>query len=125
MALDDLEQRVIAEAAATGRRKENAPAADALAVGPHVSVRVRERSVAGVMRGPLFEGQGGELFQQQLIVPLIGRSSSRETGGINPGRAAKSFDRQAAVLAEHPLAQVPRLHGRLQTSIGVESFTRF
>ena len=64
VAFDDFEERVIAEAAAAGGLKKNAAAAEAFAFGPDIALGVRERGIAGVVRGAFFQRHAAELFQQ-------------------------------------------------------------
>ncbi len=125
VALDDFEERVVAEAAAAGRLRQDAAAAGANAFGTDLAGGVGEGGVAGV-EGPAIVGRDAlETFQQQRVVAFVGRAGIGEAGGIDAGRAAESFDREAAVFTQDPLAEVLSLLRRFQAGVFSEGGAGF
>src|SRR5262245_16356017 len=104
MALDDLKERIIPKTATAYGVKENSPAADAFAFGPQIALRIRERGIACIVGCATFERHASQLFDQKLVVPLIGRLWARKPGRIDAGGPAKCINRQAAIFTQHPLS---------------------
>ena len=119
MILDDLEQRIVAEAGA-----------------PRVAERIRPRQAASLSPRIVPAGSASATWQTKLGRPPLGRhvaqlvpaaadcSTRRWPPDRSSGRKARpappssAVDRQAAVVGQHPMAQVPGLLDGLQRGVG-------
>jgi hypothetical protein len=64
-------------------------------------------------------------FQELLIVAFIRRVRPAVARRVNAGGAFQRIDRQAAIVGQHPLSQVPGLLGGLQFGVGGECVSIF
>ena len=72
MILDDLEERIVAEAARPAGGEENAAATRGMALGHDRARRIGQADVADELGPAPLPRQPGQLGQQFLVVPLVG-----------------------------------------------------
>ena len=116
--LDDFEQGIVAEATRASRFKANSAAAATFACGPRQAGRIGHGQAAHVMGGATLQRRRTELFQQADIVPLVGGTRAGIAGRVDARRASQGVDLDAAVLSQHPGAQMPRLLRGLERGVG-------
>ena len=93
--------------------------------GANLARRVGNGDVADEPRGPLRGACGGQFVQQSLVVGFVRGAGTGESRRKNAGAAAQSIDHQAAIVGQHPAAQMPCLRGGLQRGVGGERVAVF
>lgn len=125
MVLHDLEEWIVAEAGGTGWPEADSPMAVSFAFGSHEATRISQGQVANIVRRALFQWRRRQLFEQPSVVVGVGCLGAGITGRKHARATVQGIDGDSAVLAQDPLAQMPRLLRGFQPGILREAFAGF
>ncbi|MEI8153498.1 MAG: LptF/LptG family permease [Hyphomicrobiales bacterium] len=118
-------ERVVAKPGRADRFGPNHAAAPCLAAYSHASAGVRECQVADIA-GTAFGRRNVRQRREQMgVVCFIRGIRGGKAGRINAGCTRQGVYAQPAILAEHPSAEMPGLHRRLEGRIRRERIAGF
>ena len=116
--LDDLEQWIVAEALGAAGFEEDSPVTAGLAFRADRAAGISDGDVADELRRAPLPRDPIQLLQEQAIVRLVRGVGAGKAGRVDTRPACQGIDRDAAVVGQHPAAELPGIAGGLQSGVG-------